>query len=285
MKRQVIFLPLLVFSYSYISILPAKAGFWDKVGDYINNAGDKIAKVADVTDKNSDARRILRNMDIANPNSPACNSLRNGGDDASAAAASTGPKGMAVATAITTAKKICGNAAAGKPINSDQAEIDMAVMYQTQLAIEKAKQNGQTERVKVLENSKIKLEELQQKGDTERTRIVQENLLAITLSNNQKDIILGEQNLRAIESNNWTALEQVKTITWGNIATVGLSTLGDIIKSRNQTSSQNEIEKRRAENEAKRIENETKKIENDRQIRMQEIELEKIRIQQQRWQK
>jgi hypothetical protein len=254
-----------VLSSSFLSILPASAGdFWDRVGNYINESGNKIAKVADITDKNSDARRILRNMDISNPNSPSCNVLRNGGDDVSSAAATTGPKGMAVAAAIQTAKKICGNAAQGKAISSDQAEIDMAVMYQTQLAIEQAKQSGETERVRILEASKLKLEELQQNGETERTKIVQENLLAITLSNNQTQIALGEQNLRAIESNNWASIQRQKIQMWEGIATTGIDVFGKIIQSGNRKSVDKDTNKTAIEIE---------KIRMEKEIRLKELEL------------
>jgi hypothetical protein len=250
---------------SFLSILPVSAGeFWDRVGNYVNESGNKIAKVADITDRNSDARRILRNMDISNPNSPSCNVLRNGGDDTSAAAATAGSKGMAAAAAIQTAKKICGNAAQGKAINSDQAEIDMAVIYQTQLSIEQTKQSGDTERVRILEASKLKLEELQQNGETERTKIVQENLLAITLSNNQTQIALGEQNLRAIESNNWASIQRQKIQMWESIATTGIGVFGDIIRSGDRKSVDKDTNKTAIEIE---------KIRAEKEIKLKELEL------------
>jgi hypothetical protein len=244
MKYKSFAIPILSMTYCCLSVSPARAGWFS---DKINQFGDKIAKVVDITDKNSDARRILRSLDVTDPNSPACKTLRNGGDEVAGAAAAAGPKGMAVATVITTAKKICGNAASGKAISPEQAEVDMAVMYQTQLAIEQAKQNGQTERVKILESTKIELEKLQQNGQTERVKIVQDNLLATTLSNNQTQIALGEQNLKAIESGNWTELEKVKTTVWGGVVQTGVQKLGDILQGGQQTSAQVEIERIRKE--------------------------------------
>lgn len=213
-SRSIIVIPATVVCLSISSSFlasPAYSSALKKLGNYFNEAGSKFANVVDVTDKNSDARRILRNLDITNSNSPACNTLRTGGDDVSAAAASSGnPKAMAAAAAIQVAKKICGKAAQGGSVNSDDAEIDMAVMYQTQLAIEQARLNNDFEKAKLLESSKLKIEQLQQQGQTDRVKIVQENLLAITLSNNQKEITLGEQNLRAVESNNWAIVESAK---------------------------------------------------------------------------
>jgi hypothetical protein len=220
----------IVICFCYLFIFPtqAHANPFARLGNYFVQSGDKIAKVGDITDKNSDARRILRQMDISNPNSPTCNVLRTGGDDVSSAAATSGPKGMAVAAAIQTAKKICGNAAQGKIVDSEQAEIDMAVMYQTQLAIEQAKQSGQTERVRILEASKFKLEQLQQDGETERTKIVQSNLLAITLSNNETQVKLGEQNLQAIESNNWARVKQTDINAQAQIEIAKIQTNGSV---------------------------------------------------------
>jgi hypothetical protein len=239
MKYKNLAIPILSVIYSGLSVSPVRAGWLsDKFYEYT----DKAAKVTDITDKNSDARRILRSLDVTNPESSACKVLRAGGDDVAAASANAGPKGMAVATVITTAKKICGNAASGKATDPNQAEIDMAVMYQTQLAIEQAKQNGQTERVKILESTKIKLEEFQQNGQTERVRIVQDTLLATTLSNNQTQIALGEQNLRAIESGNWTELEKVKTTVWGDVVQTGFQTVGEILRGGQQTSTQVRVE-------------------------------------------
>jgi hypothetical protein len=244
----------IVICFCYLFIFPtqAHANGLNRLGNYFVQSGDKIAKVVDITDKNSDARRILRRIDVSNPNSPACNVLRTGGDDVSSAAATTGPKGMAVAAAIQTAKKICGKAAQGKIVDSEQAEIDMAVMYQTQLAIEQAKQSGQTDRVRILEASKFKLEQLQQDGETERTKIVQNNLLAITLSNNETQVKLGEQNLQAIESNNWKSVRIEEIKTNGNVTetiiTTGAGLLGTILAPPSRPAEIN------AETERKRIE-------------------------------
>jgi hypothetical protein len=248
MKYKNLAIPILSVIYSGLSVSPVRAGWLsDKFYEYT----DKAAKVTDITDKNSDARRILRSLDVTNPESSACKVLRAGGDDVAAASANAGPKGMAVATVITTAKKICGNAASGKATDPNQAEIDMAVMYQTQLAIEQAKQNGQTERVKILESTKIELEKLQQNGQTERVKIVQDNLLAITLSNNQTQIALGEQNLKAIESGNWTAVQIANSNNTTTVVTKVVDKVVEVIIGDRKATSEERIAKRNAERDEK----------------------------------
>jgi hypothetical protein len=247
----------------------AQAGFFDKIGDFINNAGDKIAKVADITDKNSDARRIFRNLDVTNPNSPACNTLRSGGSDIAAASASAGPKGIAVASAITTAQKICGNAAQGKSSSPDEAEVDIAIAYQTQFAIEKARLDNDLEKVKLLESGKIKMEELRQNGETKRVEIVQQNLLAITLSNNETQIKLGEQNLRAVESNNWAVVEVQRIKKDTTLIETGITVLSNLFGGNPQV----QVARIEAETERKRIDNERLRLELE--AKKQELEAKK----------
>jgi hypothetical protein len=263
---------LLLIASSTLVVLPAKADFsfgktFDRVGDWATQAADKYAKVVDITDKNSDYRRILRNVDITNPNSPACNALRNGGDEAGNAAMSSGnPKAAAAGQAILIAKKTCGNpptTQAGK----DAAEQSIAAAYNIQLQIEQAKIEGDVKKTQILEDAKLKITQLQESGQTDRTRIVEENALKIALSHDATEVREAEIHLQEIQSNNWANVEMNRNNNTTDLNKTIVGKGGDIVLGvfgliQNNQNNKKEIEiaKLKAEVERQKIENEKMRL-------------------------
>jgi hypothetical protein len=264
---------LFIFTF-YLHASPARAFEWSdlnpkKLVDKVVNGADKFVKAHDITDKNSPGRRFLRGLDITNPNSETCTIAKKGGNEAASIAASAGPKGVAAASAIVFIQKTCANAAQGKVINPEEADVDMAVAYQTQFAIEKARLENKLEIVRLLENSKIEIEKHRQNGETKRVELVQENLLRIALSNNETEIKLGEQNLRAIESNNWSVVEVQRIKKDTTLIETGITVLSNLFGGNPQV----QVARIEAETERKRIDNERLRIELE--VKKQELEAKK----------
>jgi hypothetical protein len=261
MKIKLLAIGLTFSTFSTLfSVLPAFAG---KSWYYV--LGDKVAKVGDVTDKNSDARRILRNVDITNPNSPACNSLRNGGDDAANMATKSGTaQGAAIGQGITLAKKVCGNPPKTQA-DIDAAEQSILAVAQVQLQIEQARIDGDVKKTQILEDAKVKITQLQESGQTERTRIVEENALKIALSQDATEIREAELHLEEIQSNNWAAVEMNHDNNTTEVKTTVIKGGVDLVKTLFQTGSEKREQKR-------------KEKESEDQVRIAQINAETDRL-------
>jgi hypothetical protein len=152
---------------------------------------------------------VTGSFDITKPGWSPCDIANSTSDLAAVAATSGEPYAVAVGSALQVADQFCGGGNGGNknPISIQAQKEQIIENFAIQLEIEQARQNGKTDRLRILEESKLALENARQTGETDRVRIVQQTALEIALSHDQTQLRLGELNLQAIKENNWTAIQ------------------------------------------------------------------------------